>query len=70
MIIFSQEGRHGHFGYSPGKALSRVDRLPASDLMPGFRRADPRLATLVRSDRLLDTGEPIICITLGDAGDP
>ena len=64
VIIFCHEGRCGHFAYRPGKTLSCVDRLPASDLMPGFRRADARLAKLVRSDRLRDIGDPIISIYL------
>ncbi|MFW2853520.1 hypothetical protein ACM61V_16650 [Sphingomonas sp. TX0543] len=66
VVIFGHEGKYGHFTYRPLKTLTRVDSLPAKDLMPGFRRADARLAKLVSSERLLDIGEPIISITLED----
>lgn len=65
VIIFAHEGRVGHFTYQPGKTLTRVDRLPASDPTPGFRRADNRLAKLVASKLLQKVGEPVLRIGRG-----
>lgn len=66
VIIFYHERRMGHFTYRPGQTLRRVDRLPTDNLVPGYLRADARLASLVASDRLREVGPSYIAM-MGDA---
>jgi hypothetical protein len=65
IIIFYHERRMGHFAYRPGKTLRRVDRLPTVDLMPGYLRADARLASLVASDLLREVGPAFVAMIAG-----
>ncbi|WP_242147019.1 hypothetical protein [Sphingomonas sp. BAUL-RG-20F-R05-02] len=52
LIVPSNDPGFGHYAYRPGAKLRRLHGLPSGDLDAGFRRADARIARLLKSDEL------------------
>ncbi|WP_242153664.1 hypothetical protein [Sphingomonas sp. BAUL-RG-20F-R05-02] len=52
LIVPSSEPGSSHYAYRSGSKLRRLEGLPPGDLEAGFRRADARLAKLLKSEDL------------------